>query len=329
MTMTQSLLDFILNLLTDSDAKAAFIANPERALADAGLSDVCSEDVSDAMSYVAEYHPVTFVGPREYNVGNGAVAQDITRHDHDGHHGDWHPDPHATAVEKLEYITNNYSYSDSHDTVDSHNTLIDKSVNESIWNKGTLVQGFDDHSVTATDHSVAAGRDIDGNVANGDGNVVGEGNSVGNSWDNHSDDHSIHGSFNGNNIADHGGVAGDGAAGNVTNPTNSAVATNGSEQDASTHDSHDKVIVKDSYNDSHDRDSHDQDSHDHVRVDSHVDDSHHTNINSGNEDSFNHHNLNHNDESFNEHSAISHNQQEGLINANVNPNVDADHLHLL
>ena len=326
MTMTQSLLDFILNLLTDSDAKAAFIANPERALADAGLSDVCSEDVSDAMSYVAEYHPVTFVGPREYNVGNGAVAQHTTSYDDDGHHGDWHGgewhgDPHATAVQKLEYISNNYSYNDSHDTV------IDKSVNQSIWNKGTLAQNFDDHSVTATDHSVAAGRDIDGNVANGDHNVVGEGNSVGNRWDDHSDDHSTHGSFNGNNVADRGGVAGDGAAGNVTNPDHSAVATNGSEQDASTHDSHDdKVIVKDSFNDSHD---HTVDSHDHTKVDSHDDDSHHTNINSGNEESFNHHNFNHNDDSLNDHSAISHNHQEGLINANVNPNVDADHLHLL
>jgi hypothetical protein len=57
--MSTSLLDFILNLLRNSDAKAAFVANPDQALADAGLSDVCSQDVSDAMSYVAEYHPIS------------------------------------------------------------------------------------------------------------------------------------------------------------------------------------------------------------------------------------------------------------------------------
>ncbi|HET9253624.1 MAG TPA: IniB N-terminal domain-containing protein, partial [Pseudonocardiaceae bacterium] len=165
MTMTQSLLDFILNLLSDGGAKAAFLADPERALADAGLSDVCGEDVSDAMSYVAEYHPVSFVGAREYTVGNNAVAQHATSGAPEGPrgewHGDWHGDPHASAVQQLEYITNNYSYADSHDTV------IDKSVNQTVWNKGVLAQSFDDHSVTAADHSVAAGRDISGEVANG------------------------------------------------------------------------------------------------------------------------------------------------------------------
>ena len=39
-----------MNLMRDSDAKAAFVANPDKALADARFSNVCSEDVSDAMS---------------------------------------------------------------------------------------------------------------------------------------------------------------------------------------------------------------------------------------------------------------------------------------
>ena len=70
MSSTKSLLDFILCLMSDDNAKAAFIADPDQALADAGLSDVCSEDISDAMTYVAEYHPVSNVGNREYNLGN-------------------------------------------------------------------------------------------------------------------------------------------------------------------------------------------------------------------------------------------------------------------
>jgi hypothetical protein len=317
MTMTQSLLDFIMNLLSDSDAKAAFIANPERALADAGLSDVCSEDVSDAMSYVAEYHPqVSYIGPREYNVGNSAIAQhnyDPDEHHGDWHGGEWHGDPHATAIEKLEYISNNYAYTDSHDTV------IDKSVNETIWNKGVLDQRFDDHSVTATDHSVAAGRDIDGNVANGDGNVVGDGNSVGNTV--YRDDHSINDSFNGNNIADHGGVAGHDNDGNVTNPDHSAVATNGSRLDASTHDSHDQTtVVKDSFNDSHD--------HTVVKDSGNsYDDSGNTNIHdSGNSYE---HSGNTSVHETDIHDNSQHVDQRGLVNANVHDVNALDDIHLL
>jgi hypothetical protein len=297
MSMTQSLLDFILNLLRDPEAKAAFMADPDRALADAGLSDVCSEDVSDAMSYVAEYHPVALVGPREYNLGNSAVVQHAE--DHGEHRGDWHghddrPGPHDGVIQQLQYITNNYAYTDSHDT------LVDKSVNQNIWNKGTLAQSFDDHSVTATDHSVAAGRDFDGTAVTGDGNVVGHDNSVGNT--SYVDDNSIRGSFNGNNVADHGGVAGDNADGNVTQPYNSEVATTGSKVS----DSHDDIhtTIKDSGNTyDHSDNSYDNvgntNHHDHVA-----------------ENSFN------TVESHNEDSVISHTHQDGLINANVSPVVN-------
>jgi hypothetical protein len=295
--MTQSLLDFILNLLSDSDAKAAFMADPDRALADAGLSDVCSEDVADAMSYVAEYHPVALVGPREYNLGNTAVVQHAE--DHRGEHHEWHddddrPGPHDGVIQQLQYITNNYAYTDSHDT------LIDKSVNQNIWNKGTLAQSFDDHSVTATDHSVAAGRDFDGTAVTGDANVVGHDNSVGNT--SYVDDNSIRGSFNGNNVADHGGVAGDNADGNVTQPYKSEVATT----DGRVSDSHDDIhtTIKDSGN-TYD---HSGNSYDNVGNTNHHE--------HAAENSFN------TVESHNEDSVISHTHQDGLINANVSPVVN-------
>jgi hypothetical protein len=315
--MSTSLLDFILNLLRDGDAKAAFVANPDHALAAAGLSDVCSEDVSDAMSQLAEYHPVSFRGDREHHEGDRDDSQHARHYQPEGHRheGEHHSDGHASAVQQLEYITNNYSYADSHDT------MIDKSVNQEIWNKGTLSQRFDDHSVTATDHSVAAGRDIDGNVANGDHNVVGDGNSVGNTSyrDDHSDNHSVHGSFNGNNVADHGGVAGRGNTGNVTNPDHSNVATNHSDLDASRHDSHNSTI-QGSFNDSHNDDSR------HITtVDSNNDESHHsTTTDSHNHQSFNENSFNHevnNHESYNQDSAITSTHQDGLINANVSPAV--------
>ncbi len=92
--VTQSLLDFFLNLMRDGDAKTAFVADPDRALAVARLSNVCSEDVSDAMSYVSEYHPVSFVG---YRSCQGSEHASSDRHE--------------------AYRSDDYSYADSHDTM--------------------------------------------------------------------------------------------------------------------------------------------------------------------------------------------------------------------
>jgi hypothetical protein len=307
MNVTQSLLDFILNLMRDDSAKAAFVANPDRALAQAGLSNVCSEDVSDAMSYVSEYHPVTFTGDRAETHRDGGSRFDDS-HGHRGdhrpdHRPEFHGDSHASAVQQLQYITTNYSYTDSHDT------MIDKSVNQEIWNKGVLSQSFDDHSVTASDHSVAAGRDISGDVANGNGNVVGEANSVGNTV--RSDDHSISGSFNSTNVADHGGIAGNGNDGNVTDPQHSTTATNGSKIDDSTHTDNSHTEI-----DSHNTktltsvDNHDQS----VHIDNHPDNSVSDSAN----------------DSYNEHSQIdqSHVSQHGLINVDHVLSDDNTGLHL-
>ncbi|MDQ2883447.1 MAG: IniB N-terminal domain-containing protein [Actinomycetota bacterium] len=304
MSTTQSLLDFILNLMRDGDAKAAFAANPDQALADAGLSDVLSGDVSDAMSYVAEYHPVSYVGDGEYNVGNTRGSHhDGDHRPDDGYRPDsyepvrYQPDPHATAVQQLEYITNNYSYADSHDT------MIDKSVNQNIWNKGDLSQSFTDNSVTATDHSVAAGHNINGDVANGNDNVVGDNTKVGNT--DNSQDHSIHGSFNSTNNADNGGVAGDGAHGNVTQPYQSTTATDGSGIDQSTH--HTTTAI---------------DSGNTTDVNYHPDNSV---SDSGNTTDLNYHPDNSVDDSYN-HKTIedNHVHQEGLVN--VNDVLSHDHL---
>ncbi|HET9254068.1 MAG TPA: hypothetical protein VFO16_02555, partial [Pseudonocardiaceae bacterium] len=206
--------------------------------------------------------------------------------------------------------------------------VIDKSVNQTVWNKGVLAQSFDDHSVTAADHSVAAGRDISGEVANGDGDVVGDGNDVGNT--SYRDDHSINDSFNGNNVADHGGVAGrenqvadhggvagNGNDGNATNPDHSAVATTGGRLDASANDSHD-VKISDSFKDSHDE------AYTRTDTDSHDDNSHSAHISeknyqSFNDESFDHHNDN--GQSFNDGSALSDTHQAGLVNLNASPAV--------
>ncbi len=305
MNVTQSLLDFILNLMRDGDAKAAFVTNPEHELAKAGLTDVCSEDVSDAMSYVSEYHPVSFVGgDRAYNVGNSEFSPHTSyRGGDDRHEGGNRPEhfdggSHAAAVQQLEYITNNYSYDNS------HNTVIDKSVNQEIWNKGDLTQSFNDNSVTATDGSVAAGRNINGDVANGNDNVVGDNNKVGNT--DNSTDNSIRDSFHSSNTADNGGIAGNGNDGNVTDPYQSNVATKGGEVDSSRHIDNSSTAI-DSGN-----------TKTVTTSDNHHDSFDYTDNSISDSENGPHY----------EHVNDNHVQQEGLVNLNANGNEVLSHDHL-
>lgn len=46
-----SVLDFLIRLFGDPDAAAAFLNDPEGALADADLADLCSSDLDDAMDF--------------------------------------------------------------------------------------------------------------------------------------------------------------------------------------------------------------------------------------------------------------------------------------
>lgn len=52
--MANSLLDFVMSLVRDSDAAARYAADPAAAIADAHLSDVTSADVDQLIPVVAE-----------------------------------------------------------------------------------------------------------------------------------------------------------------------------------------------------------------------------------------------------------------------------------
>ena len=52
--MANSLLDFVMSLVSDPDAAAAYAADPAQAIADANLTDVTSVDVNDLIPVVAE-----------------------------------------------------------------------------------------------------------------------------------------------------------------------------------------------------------------------------------------------------------------------------------
>jgi hypothetical protein len=58
MHSSQTLHDFVLNLLTNPDARSAFDLDPEGALRAAGLTDITAADVLDVVPLVVDYAPV-------------------------------------------------------------------------------------------------------------------------------------------------------------------------------------------------------------------------------------------------------------------------------
>ncbi|MCU1634709.1 MAG: hypothetical protein JWM61_3361, partial [Micrococcaceae bacterium] len=82
-TLASDLLDFLMNLFNDADAANEFISDPEAALAQAGLSNVCMDDVDAVMPVVLDYAPVSFGGnndssfDRRYDTG-GNSSGDVT-----------------------------------------------------------------------------------------------------------------------------------------------------------------------------------------------------------------------------------------------------------
>jgi hypothetical protein len=54
--------DFVINLLSDADARAAFDLDPDSALREAGLTDVTAADVRDVIPLVADFAPAHVAG---------------------------------------------------------------------------------------------------------------------------------------------------------------------------------------------------------------------------------------------------------------------------
>ncbi|MEO3779407.1 IniB N-terminal domain-containing protein [Micromonospora sp. B11E3] len=78
---SQTLHDFVLNLLTDPDARSAFDLDPEGALRAAGLTDITAADVQDVVPLVVDYAPVqgvTSLAPLGDQLGSTVPAVDPT-----------------------------------------------------------------------------------------------------------------------------------------------------------------------------------------------------------------------------------------------------------
>jgi hypothetical protein len=155
MATSTSLLDWLLDLLRDPDARAAFLRDPDGYLNECGFHDVSSADVHDTLSLISE---------NDYSNNHHGVHYPPPSHDYHG----------GSAGHYLNsYITNNYT------TIEEHNTNIDNSVHQDIdTHGGDFDQVIDNDPVVASgDGAVAAGGDIrDSTLTSGNGNVVGDGN---------------------------------------------------------------------------------------------------------------------------------------------------------
>ncbi|SDY18120.1 hypothetical protein SAMN05661080_02597, partial [Modestobacter sp. DSM 44400] len=231
-TLASSLLDFILNLLRDPQAASAFETDPEAALSDAGLDDVCAADVNSLVPVLAESVSVggamamTHAAAAHPAMASAAESSDDGSMDHgmppvaggqegpSSHNGEGEGDDggddggHMGVVEYIKYIQSNFTY-----------TEVDAS--HSVWAGGDAYQLFGDDTVLATGGSVVAGGDADvsydnrvdislddslngsGNATTGDGNAVGQGNEVDNT-DNSDNSVDVRDSGNDNSVNDSG-----------------------------------------------------------------------------------------------------------------------------
>src|SRR3954454_11938778 len=74
MSITQLLLEFLMNLLRILEAASHFLDDPQGALDEAGLSGISTDDVDAVMPVVMDYAPVASVGDREYNTGGSSAS---------------------------------------------------------------------------------------------------------------------------------------------------------------------------------------------------------------------------------------------------------------
>ncbi len=142
-TVADALIEFILSLLRDPEAAAAFEADPDTALQQAQLGDVCGDDVRTVMPVVVDRPEVVAVSPPDITV-TPPPPTIIVRPDHPKH----------DLIREIQKVVNNF-------TIDNRATIVDQSVNQTIWAEGDVTQLFDQEAVIAAgDDSIAAGEDV-------------------------------------------------------------------------------------------------------------------------------------------------------------------------
>ncbi|GAA0895126.1 IniB N-terminal domain-containing protein [Pseudonocardia zijingensis] len=163
-----TLLEFLRSLIFDEEARQDFADNPEQALDEAGLGHLSADDVRDALEIMQDDSQDADFS-REYNTGGNEVniaAPSPVEHGDGG-------GSESAAEYITKYIQNNYITNEG-------DTITDNSINQQIdTGGGDFDQNIDvDSTVASGDGAVAAGDDIeDSQIATGDNNTIGDGNS--------------------------------------------------------------------------------------------------------------------------------------------------------
>lgn len=158
-TTSLSLLDWIISLLRDPEARAEFQKDPDGYAAEQGFDNLSSADVRDSLCLVADNQPA-----------HGDHARYLPLPPD----SDSDSDDNDNAAQYLNrYITNNYQ------TIEKNETNIDNSIHQDVdTDGGDFDQIIDNDPVIASgDGAVVAGDDIrDSALTTGDDNVVGDNN---------------------------------------------------------------------------------------------------------------------------------------------------------
>lgn len=139
-TISDALIEFILSLLSDPTAALEFEQDPDGALANAGLSDICAADVRSVVPVVVDRPDVVNLVPAPTYVVKPQPMPEPA-------------EPRPELIREIERVINHFK-------IDNRTTIVDQSVNQSIWADGDVTQVFDQEAVIAAgDGSVAAGDD--------------------------------------------------------------------------------------------------------------------------------------------------------------------------
>jgi len=155
-----TLLDWIMKLLGDPDARAEFTSDPDGYATRYGFPNLSSGDVHDALCLAVDCAPAH--ADKEFHLPSPSRDHDDD-HDHN-HHG-------GGGSHYLKHYINNY------ETVVHRETIIDNSVHQKIdTDGGDFDQHLDmDPVVASGDGAVATHGDIsDSTITPGNGNVIGE-----------------------------------------------------------------------------------------------------------------------------------------------------------
>jgi hypothetical protein len=151
-----NLLDYILDLFRDESHAQAFVANPDRALAEAGLSTVNSAQLQ---SVAATAIPSLAMG------GSGDPVTDLQQAV-SNHYG-FQPQP--DFAPQTDFASNNSIMSPTTNITDDHSVS---------FGMGDITLG--DKTTAQGDGAVAVGGSTHGDIVSGDGAVLGNGNTVNN-----------------------------------------------------------------------------------------------------------------------------------------------------